>query len=134
MKIDFDQRMLRVMVVAVCLSVSGCVPDGGLTPRVLEGEWILTSLDNQNVAQANSWSFEFQEDGDFQWTFFSYNETYRGEWEWNDTKDEIEIEYTDSFGDTYSLEFEVEVLDNMNLEGEIISNGYTFDVEFERDE
>ncbi|WNJ17354.1 hypothetical protein [Pontibacter sp. G13] len=121
---------IRAAVVAICLDLAGCTPEGGLTPRVLEGDWKLIMLQGVDVENLVTITWEFEEDGDF--TFCYDNECYLGTWEWNAAEDELDITYTDGFGDNYVTEFEIDVLDKTTLSGDWKSDGYTYEMEFER--
>lgn len=129
------KRFVQAFVLFVVLSFNSCVKDDGLTPRVIEGEWKLVDAAADDLADYEI-IWDFEDDGDFSITLD--DETYDGEWEWNDDEDELLIEYTDSFGDVYDTVFEVEILDNDQLTGDWIleaEDGYFYglsDLEFER--
>lgn len=130
MSFNKKKSLIKILVLMTCLELAGCVPEGGLTPRVIEGEWNLVEINGQNYSY-NDFTFEFEEDGDFEFCY--EGECYSGEWEWNSDKTELDIDYTDGFGDTYFTEFEVDVLDNEVLEGTWNIDGYSVNLEFERD-
>lgn len=129
MKFRLNLRRVQALVLLACFAAFGCNKD--VKPRKLEGEWRLDKINGQS-AGSDGFTWEFEDDGDFQWCFDG-GDCYFGEWEWNNDKDEIDLEWTDSFGDRYFAEFEVEMLDKEVLEGDFISDGYNYDLEFERD-
>lgn len=128
MTVSIHKNLFRAMVLVVCLELAGCVPDGGVTPRVLEGEWQLDRFNGTVINTAFTW--EFEEDGDFRWCYSG--DCYDGEWEWNSDKTEIDIQFVDGFGDLYNTEFEVEILDNEKLKGEWSFEGEIYQMEFDR--
>lgn len=126
--------LLKVSAAYAIFSYSSCKKDGPSRTDLLVGKWELEEFDGSSAN--NEISFEFEDDGDFEICFQESGTSYcyDGEWEWaNGDEDEIEMEYTDSFGDSYDLEFEVDVLNDEELSGELESDGYTYDVVFERD-
>lgn len=131
MTVRKEKYLTRAMVLAACLYLAGCTPDGGLSPRVLEGTWELTKINGQPVDPGDTFNWEFEEGGDFK--IISGSDTYLGEWEWNQAKDELDIEFRDSWGDLYVTEFEIDVLDKETLEGDWLYDGDIYALEFERD-
>jgi len=123
------KNFILALVLAVCLSTTGCVKEGGVSPKVLEGTWDLTFYQGIDRTEDNIY-WEFEDDGDF--TFHYDGDSYAGDWEWNSDKTEIDITYTDSYGDTYNTEFEVEVLDKETLEGDWSYSSYKLNLEFVR--
>jgi len=124
------KNFILALVLAVCLSTTGCVKEGGLSPKVLEGKWNLTFVNGVQQNPIDTY-FEFEDDGDFKYCYD--NECYSGDWEWNKDKTELDITYTDSYGDTYNTEFEIDVLDKETLEGDWNFSSYQVKLEFERD-
>ena len=129
MTTTFKENLLRALVLLVCLQFLGCAPEDGLTPRLLCEKWEVSRVNGQPVASNFTW--EFEDDGDF---LFCYDrECYSGDWEWNRSKDEIDISYVDDFGEIYFIEFEVDVLDKEKLEGDALIDGELYLLDFEID-
>jgi len=124
-----NSKLIQALVLAVCLSFSSCVKEGGLSPKVLEGKWNATFFDNESVVDEDIY-WEFEDDGDFKYCYD--NECYSGDWEWNSDKTELDININFD-GDIYRTEFEVDVLDKEALEGDWVYDGYVYPLEFVRD-
>ncbi|MEL6635333.1 MAG: hypothetical protein AAFW73_22740 [Bacteroidota bacterium] len=127
MILKFDKRYVQALVVMVCVSLASCNQD--VRPRQLDGKWELKRVDGVNVDPGSIW--EFEKNGDFE--FCQDGDCYSGDWEWEDRGEELEINYTDDFGDSYRINFEVDMLDKEVLEGDLSLDAYTFTAEFERD-
>jgi len=124
-----NSKTILLMLLAVCLSFSSCVKDGGVSPKVLEGKWNIKLIDGEPADEDFYW--EFDEDGNF--NYCEDNECEHGTWEWNNDKSEIDIDYTDEFGNDFNVELEVDVLDKKTLKGSINVLWFFADYEFERD-
>ena len=127
MILKFDKRYIQALVVLVCMSLASCNQD--VRPRQLDGEWELKRVDGVAVDPGSIW--EFEKNGDFR--FCQDGDCYSGDWEWEERGEELEINYTDDFGDSYRIDFEVDMLDKEVLEGDLVDGSYTYTVEFERD-
>ena len=127
MMLKFNKRYVQALVVVVCMSLASCNQD--VRPRQLDGKWEFKRVYFFNVDPGSTW--EFEKYGDFE--FCSDGDCYSGDWEWEDRGEELEISYTDDFGDSYRIDFEVDMLDKEVFEGDLIAGSYTYAVEFERD-
>ena len=130
MTLKFNKRYVQALVLVVCMSLASCNQD--VRPRQLDGTWELPRFNN--IAAGNNsifFTWEFEKDGDF--TICISGDCYDGDWEWEERGEELEIDYTDDFGDTYRTSFEVDMLDKEVLEGDWTYDGYTYALEFERD-
>lgn len=126
-------NLLKALVLFVVISSSSCVRDGGLSPRALEGEWQIVSLDGEEAEADEAITWDFGDDGDFEWCYEydSYSDCYDGDWEWNRDCDVIYFNIEED-GDSYLFEFEVDVLDKTTLKGDWGYGGDNFEIELKK--
>ena len=101
-----------LVVIAVLNTACGKYPEGpgfSLRSKVgrLSGEWEVQEIDGDDDYDR---TLEFERDGSLEWSNNGYS--YRGEWEWEDDKEGIEIDL-DNRSDDY--EFEILRLTNREM-------------------
>ncbi len=125
--------LVPALGLALALQGASCKKDESKTD-LLVGEWELVEIDGNDPGNFGL-KLRFDEDKDFRVCseYSGYSECYHGTWDWaNSQKDEVEMEYEDDFGDDYHLHFSIDKLTKDELEGELESDGDTYDVVFEK--
>ena len=128
-----SNKFLLVGGLATAIGLSGCkkYEDGPyfslLTKKQrLTGEWEVKKFqqDGQNLINLGyDFELEFDKDGDFEFRstysgyYGTYSNTEKGEWEFSNDKEEIELDYDDP--ELSNEEWEITRLTNKELEGEL---------------
>ena len=134
--VKISNKVLLAGGLATTIALTGCgkYEDGPnmslLTKKQrLTGDWEVEKLMSNGtnlISNGDELEMEFDKDGDFEFktisnytpiygTSYSYSDTYKGEWEFSNDKEEIELEFDDG---TYQ-EIEITRLTNKELEGEL---------------
>lgn len=119
-----EKLVMGAAAVAALTQLTAC---GDISAGKIDGDkWELAKINGLAVSGT---TLEFEKDGDFQICYDG--DCYDGEWEWNSSKDELDIVYFDA-GDSYNIDFEVDLLNKTQLEGTWKYDGTSYEVEFER--
>ncbi len=126
---------IPMMGIALALQAGGCKKDKESKTDLLVGEWEVIKLDGDTPDYKIT--FEFQSDKDMKLctTDEQYNLSYcyNGGWDWASSKqDEVDLDWKDSSGDSYNASIQIDKLSKDELEGQLTSDGDTYDVIMEK--
>ena len=120
------RNILFVFLLTFVLTLTQCKKDDDPTPdELLIGIWQAVEIDGDAVPPDESLTFEFEANQDFAWCYTYENDSYcyDGEWNWlGDDRDRINIEISDEDGYEYSINLEIERLDQSHLDIETSYN------------
>lgn len=135
MVLKAKNAIIPVVGIALALQAGGCKKDKTSKTDLLVGEWEITKLDGVEP-EDYKYTFEFQADKDMklcsEYLVNNTSNCYNGSWDWaSSAEDEVDIDWTFG-GDTYSISIHIDKLTKDVLEGELTSDGDTYDVVMEK--
>lgn len=114
------RNFLFVFLLMTVLTMTQCKKDDEKTPNeLIIGVWQVVEIGGDVVPADEVFTYEFEADQGLEICYTDETETYcyDGEWNWLGTDyDKLNVEYTDEDGYAYSVNLEVERLDESNLE------------------
>jgi len=126
--------IIPVIGLALTLTAGGCKKDKDSNTDLLVGEWEVVKKDGVAIPNGYTYTWEFQKDNDFSYCGGNSGFTYciNGEWDWaNSDEDEVELTWDDS-GDTYTASFQIDDISKDKLNGKVVTDGDTYQVELEK--